>query len=185
MTRQTSPHTGGRFRTERRPGGAVFWLLLVMGLSTFAACIVLSEWRQYQAIQVTRQREQYRLDQLQHRVDTERRNLEALQTDPAVVTRIAQRDLGFHRPGQPSVAVQTAGRVAGLSTWHEPPFVATPVNPPEWVRRAGSVLPRFNYDAVFCEGGARSIVMVMSVALIVIAFALFGFTPTGSNVPRR
>ncbi len=185
MTRRTSPHTGGRFPTEHRPGGAVFWLLLVMGLSTFAPCIVLPEWRQYQAIQVTRQREQYRLDQLQHRVDAERRRLEAMQTDPAVVARLAQRDLGFHRPGQPSMPVVTVGRVAGLPGRHETPFVAMQVNPPDWVRRAGSVLPRLNYDAVFCEGSARSIVMLMSVALIVIAFALFGFTSTGSNVSRR
>jgi len=151
-------------------GGVVFWALILMGLCTFAPCVLLPEWRDYQAARGAEQRAQHRLDHLQGTVDHEKRGVEAMQNDPAVVARIAQRDLGFRRPDATTVSVEVP---------HVPPeesdavFIPEPVTPPVWLGRVLGFLPDFDYDAVFCHERTRSIVMVMSVGLIVMAIALF------------
>ncbi len=150
-------------------GGFVYWILILMGLATFTPCIILPEWREYQAMRLAEQAERHRLDGLQGVIDREKNLLEAMQSDPAVIGRIAQRDLRFHRPGDTSVRVSvplTAGQT-------QDPFVAKPVEPPMALMRARSYLPDFNYDALFCDHRTRPIIMVMSVGLIVTAIALF------------
>ena len=91
-----------------------------------------------------------------------------MQRDPAVIARLAQRDLGFHRPGEQPVPVA----VPVVGDWPEKAFVPTPVEPPPLVARSLSRLPDFNYDGVFCDERTRPIIMVMSVSLIVVAVAL-------------
>ena len=73
---------GEAFPTGNRPleigdsprGGLVFWTLIFMGLSTFAPCVILPEWRDYQAARVAEQREQHRLDQLRRTVKRDRKS---------------------------------------------------------------------------------------------------------------
>ncbi len=156
-------------------GAAVFWFLILLGVSTFAPCIIVPEWRSYQAAKVAEQREQYRLNRLKEVVARERRQVEAIQNDPTVVARLAQRDLGFHRPGETvvSVPVEDSDRFAGLVDLDDDGFVASSVVPPAWFTRATWWLPDFNYDAIFCEPSTRPIVMLMSVAVIVAAVVLF------------
>jgi cell division protein FtsB len=151
-------------------GGLVFWTLIFMGLSTFAPCVILPEWRDYQAARAAEQREQHRLDQLRRTVERERRQLEAVQNDPAVVARIAQRDLGFRRVDSTAVAVDVPQIAADEG---EASFVPQMVTPPEWISRATSFLPDLDYDAVFCDDRTRPVVMLMSVSLIVAAAVLF------------
>jgi hypothetical protein len=143
-------------------------MLILMGAATFAPCVILPEWREYQALRVVEQQEQYRVDQLQAAVDRERRLLEAMQRDPAVIARLAQRDLGFRRPGEQPVPVA----VPEVDTTSDDPFEPKPVDPPELVARSLSRLPDFNYDGIFCDESTRPIIMVMSIALIVVAVAL-------------
>ena len=38
-------------------GAAVFWFLILLGVSTFAPCIIVPEWRNYQSAKVAEQRE--------------------------------------------------------------------------------------------------------------------------------
>ncbi len=150
-------------------GGFVFWMLIFMGLSAFAPCIVLPEWREYQALRLEEQAERHRLDEMQRFVDREKDMLEAMQSDPAVIARLAQRDLQFRRPGDKSVTVS----VPYTPTAVPEAFVAEPVEPPAALVRARSYLPDFNYDGLFCDRRTRPIIMVMSVGLILTAFALF------------
>lgn len=151
-------------------GACLFWLLTLMGLATFAPCIILPPWRQYQALEMAAQIEQHHLDALQHQVDRERRLLDAIRSDPGVVARLAQRELRFRRVDSQAVHVSVpATRVEA-----EAPFVPEPPRPPAVIARAVSVLPRFDYDRVFCGDQTRPIVMGMSVALIGAAFALSG-----------
>jgi len=150
-------------------GGFVYWMLLLMGLATFTPCVVLPEWREYQALRMAEQTERHRLDEMQRVVDRERNLLDAMQSDPAVIGRLAQRDLHFHRPGDTSVAVS----VPLTATAPQAPFVGKPIEPPVALARARSYLPDFNYDALFCDNRTRPIIMVMSVGLIVTAIALF------------
>ncbi|MEK7756659.1 MAG: hypothetical protein AAB385_05555, partial [Planctomycetota bacterium] len=64
-------------------GRFVYWMLILMGLATFTPCIVLPEWREYQALRLTEQAERHRLGAMQRVVDRERNLLEAMQSDPA------------------------------------------------------------------------------------------------------
>ena len=174
MVAQTTPRClpfDNRHSTIDNPprGGFVYWMLLLMGLATFTPCVVLPEWREYQALRMAEQTERHRLDEMQRVVDRERNLLDAMQSDPAVIGRLAQRDLHFHRPGDTSVAVS----VPLTANAPQAPFVGEPIEPPVALARARSYLPDFNYDALFCDNRTRPIIMVMSVGLIVTAIALF------------
>ena len=73
-----------------RPGAGavlVFWLLIGMGFATFAPCILLPEWREYQVLRLVEQREQFKIDQLQAAINDEQKRLEALGSDPEAVAR--------------------------------------------------------------------------------------------------
>ncbi|MFQ5590968.1 MAG: septum formation initiator family protein [Phycisphaerae bacterium] len=151
-------------------GKLVFWLLALMGVSTFVPCVLLPQWRQYQALSVAEQTAQHRLDVLHGRIEQETRLLEALRSDPAVVARFARRDLGFHRANErvvrfsaPLVPAARADR-----------FTPSPVAPPPVLARLASYLPDYNYDAVFCEDDTRPIIMALSLGLIAAAYVLLG-----------
>ena len=167
-------------QTHRQPAehgnGVVAWLLMLMALAAFAPCVLLPEWRAYQAVRVEEQAQQHRLDALKRVVDRERRLLEAMQSDPAVIARLAQRDLGFRYPGHRPVLVS----VPASSGPTEQPFVPEPVLPPPIVARVASYLPDYDYDAVFCDDRPRLVIMAMSVALIGVALWL----PVGARRSR-
>ena len=103
-------------------------------------------------------------------VERERRLLEATRDDPAVIARLAKRELGFRRRGELSVLVS----VPQKSVAHETAFTPDPVPLPRSLARLAGYLPDYNYDAVFCDDQTRAIVMAMSVALICLALCLPG-----------
>ena len=166
-------------------GGVVFWLLVLMGLSTFAPCVILPEWRAYEALVIASQAEQHRVDALQRVVDREHRHLKALRSDQAVIDRLAQRELRFRRVGERAVRVSPPeeddirASLIGASSAADTLFVPEPVSPPTVIARLGSFLPDYDYEAVFCDDETRPIIMCMSVALICVAFGLFRPRETG------
>lgn len=181
MTEAVATHSGEPRASARATGtpgangAAVFWFLIILGVGAFSPCILLPEWRNYQAAKVAEQREQHRLDTLRGVLDRERRQLDAIHNDPTVVARLAQRDLGFHRPGEimVTVPVENADRFAGLGDLDGEEFVPKPVAPPAWFSRATWWLPDLDYDAIFCDPSTRPIVMLMSVSIIMTAVVLF------------
>ena len=183
----SSPGANPPAAPDPSPGGRlVFWLLALMGVSTFAPCVLLPEWRTYQALRVAEQAQQHRLKALQHVVDRERRLLEALRSDPAVINRFAQRDLSFRRPGERAVRValpatdgNPVSRLVAGNVGDEP-FIPQPVTPPRCLARVLAHLPDYDYDRIFCDDETRPIIMGMSVALIGLAFGLFGRHRTSS-----
>jgi len=144
-------------------------MLILMGLGVFAPCILLPEWRAYQAVRAVELAEQHRLDEMKRFVDRERSLLEGMQSDPGVIARIARRDLQFHRPGETTVAVNVP--LVGTAT--ENPFVVPATEPPPALARTGAYLPNLNYDALFCEPKTRLVLMILSMGVIVTAIALF------------
>jgi hypothetical protein len=155
-------------KSKRAGGGWVCWGLMLMGLATLAPCILLPEWREYQALKVAQQHEEHRLSDIESALEREKRSLVAIQTDPAVVARLARRDLRFHDPAETRVRVQSAlGATTSAS-----PFVPQPVNPPAWAAAGERYLPRLNYDGVFCDEETRRIVMGMSLGLLALSMAL-------------
>lgn len=148
---------------ESDPGRSfVSWLLIFMALGVLAPSILLPEWRAYQTVRMAEQAEQHRLSALEKVVAGERRMHEATRDDPAVLARLAQRELGFRQVGRQPVLVPvqpTAGQDEDSFTPQPPPL-------PPILARAASHLPEHDYDAVFCDAQLRTVVMVMSLGLL-------------------
>jgi hypothetical protein len=153
------------------PADLVSWVLLLMALGTFTPCVLLPEWRAYQVLQMAEQAERHRVGQMRHVVGRERRLVEALQTDPAVIRRVAQRELGFKMPGDRAVLVSVSPEADSTDALGAS-FVPQLVPPPPVLARAASYLPDYPYDRVFCDERTRLIVMGMSVALMLVAVCL-------------
>lgn len=155
--------------TEPRSAPLMYWGLILLAATGLVPSVVLPEWRQYERLKIAEQYERYRLEQVQAQVDRERRLLEAVRTDPAVVYRIAERELGLHPEGDRYIDVEPVT----ASTASEGAFVPVAIEPPSPVRRVTALLPSFNYDDVFCDEGARRLVITLSVALMCVAFVLY------------
>jgi hypothetical protein len=144
------------------PGGGasvVSWSLLVMGLATFAPCVLVPEWCAYRDFRLCEQREQHSVGSWEKRVERERRLIEAMQTDPNVMARLAQRDLGFRAPDGKPVRVAVSNRVAP----NDEPLAPVMVPLPNAVAKLRAWLPNLDYERVFCDEGTRVILIIMSV----------------------
>jgi len=161
------------------------WILLIMALSTLAPSVILPEWRAYQAMHVARQAEQHRLVSMRRVVDRERRHLEALHRDPAVLSRLARRELRFRAADEQVIPVSVAGPVDDSVDQAEDRFTPAPVVPPAAVARAASYLPDYPYDRVFCDDRTRVVLIGMSVALMLLALCIPSrATPRHDDRPR-
>ncbi len=187
-SRQSIHESSSQETTVSPPSSLVFWLLVVLGMAGFAPCILLPEWREYQALHLTEQFERHKLEQLQGELDREQRTLAALQSDPLAVERLARRSLQFHRPGETIVHVpltsDSSAHVAAVSPLEqrqsllpEEPFVPVPAAPPVWINRWTARLPVLDYDAVFCDELTRTTIMAMSLGLIALAVVIFRKQP--------
>ena len=176
---------GGCVRADRA-SSAVFWFLILLALGAFAPCVLLPEWREVQTLRRAEQIEQQRVEAMQAALSRQRQHLEAMRRDPAAVARLAQRELSYRRAGERMVPVdvpavddsgdESAGGAG--DAWREsfdngvfeaPAADGTPV-----LAGLAGWLPPLDYDAVFCEPPARSIVLVMSVGLIAVALTVVG-----------
>ncbi len=165
-------------------GGFLFWSLSLMAMAAFAPCVILPEWRDYEAVYSAQQTREQDLAAFEQAVHDEQRKLEALQSDPATIARLAQRELSYRRSGERGVAVGepfSAGALDfGASAFtdripgeNERGLVESPPLPATvsaWIAR----LPSLDYDALFCDEQTRLIIMTLSLSLIVLAFVLFG-----------
>ena len=188
--------------TEPGFGGAiVYWLLVTMALAAFVPCIILPEWRKLESVDASYQIEAERVRRFREVVEAERRALEAIRTDPAVIARLARRDLGYRESGERFVPVAVYGEEAAnpsVVEWlraspehqsDEPRFAPEPLAPPRFAASLVSRLPQWDYDALFCNDQTRTIIMSLSIALIAIAYALFGrasnHRPAANNLLKR
>ena len=158
----------------------IFWSLVFLSFATFAPCVILPEWRAYEALEVARQREQHRLEVVLQAIGKEERLLEAMRSDPVIIDRVVQRDLKYQRTGERVVHVALPGRrmdvaaVGAPTRMADETFEPTPVLPPAAVARALAIAPRLDYDRIFCDEESRPAIMCMSVALLLVAFGLYG-----------
>lgn len=158
---QTATGDGGR--------GLVFWLLVGMSVCVLAPCAILPAWRDYQAADLNHRIAAQQLAHAEKLIQRQRRRLDAVRNDPAVVTRLAQRELEFRVPGQRSIPVP-------ISAAPEPPRVEsapTPTHPPLVLARLSRFLPDWDFDALFCKTPTRETLMVLSLALMASAFVIF------------
>lgn len=160
-------------QNARRPHGAggeiVCVVLILMGMATFAPAVLLSEGRTLEALDVARQREQHRLDDIQGEIQRQRRLLDAIHTDPGVISRLAKRELNLRSEDVVEVPVD-ARQVPEASPVD---FKATPLQWPAFLRRYRHVLPQLNYDAVFCDDALRFPIICLSIGLVVVSLVVF------------
>jgi len=159
---------------SRHRGAVVFWLLLLMSVAALAPCVLLPEWRQLQALQLAEQAQQVRVGRMQELVGRERTLLGAMRSDPAVAGRIARRDLGFYADGEQAVSVGVVSFTADAGTSPDASSHTVLADLPLDPVPSGAVWPDPKYDRVFCDPDTRPIIMIMSVGLAAVAFALFG-----------
>jgi hypothetical protein len=148
----------------------LFWALAGLALAAFVPCILVPEWKHYELLHLREQWEQFRVDQLQAAVNREKRLLEAIRTDPAVVARLAQRDLGLARRNERAILVS----VPSVPEPSGPRFAPTPPELPSIVARWRGFLPNYEYESLFTNPRTRVPILLMSTGLMALAFWLFG-----------
>lgn len=160
----------GNIPTRRDPpeqaSGLMFWLLTGLAAAGFVPCVLLPVWRDYQTVTLSERLEAQGVAALRIGVDRQERALEGIRTDPAVVSRLAQRELAFIRPGETQVRINGVIPVRAPSNAR----MVEPVEPPPPVAQFLGYLPEADYDAVFCREPTRSLVMALCGAVLVAAF---------------
>jgi len=191
-----------RESAARAPGGFVYWSLVLMGLAVFAPAVLLPEWRAYEALLAREQMERDRYELLKSAVDREKRMVDALRSDPAVIGRVAQRELGFQRSGEQVVTIVSSDQKSAALLAGRREVVANPYAPSEDQRDAFGgdddleksqemkaeipamvapfigMLPPLPYDFLFCDERTRLMMMVLGMSAIGAAVLLFGRKPT-------
>ena len=155
--------------------GLVFWWLIAMAVVAFAPCMILPAWREYQEVELTERVRAAQVAAATAGVDDLRRRLDAIHNDPAVVTRLARRELEFRKPGEVVVAVPVSGvpAVSSPSTPRPETNALKRVEPPVPIARLLAYLPDLNYDVLFCKSPTRETILALSVGLFVAAFVVF------------
>jgi cell division protein FtsB len=148
----------------------MFWVLIALAAAAFAPCVILPAWRNYQSVARVEQQVRADVQRAEGELERQRRRADALRGDPAVIARVAQRELGYRKPGEVSVAL---GAEPPSDAAIPPPVAMEPVEPPPIVVGLVRRLPSLDYDAVFCDGPTRAIIMVLAGGLVLAAFVLY------------
>ncbi|MEK6677726.1 MAG: hypothetical protein AABZ47_18990 [Planctomycetota bacterium] len=148
----------------------MFWLLVLLALSGFAPCVLVPEWQRTQQVGLHEQIQQHRIDHLQKTVDRESRLLQAMHSDPAVISRVAQRDLSLYRDDERAVMVPMSEHRLD----HDDAFQPKWLIPPRPIQQVVAWLPEYDYGSLFSDQSTRVPILVMSTTLMALAFALFG-----------
>jgi cell division protein FtsB len=156
--------------SDERAGSAMFWVLIALAAAAFAPCVILPAWRDYQSVARVEQQVRADVQRAAGELERQRRRADALRRDPAVIARVAQRELGYSKPGHVSVnlGLTPPPDAAILS-----PVSLDPIEPPPILAGLVRRLPSLNYDAVFCDGPTRAIIMVLAGGLVMAAFVLY------------
>lgn len=171
MTRRTVRIQDENARIVPGQGGAlVFWILTAMGIAVLTPTVLLPEWQRFEKLDLEAQRQAYEVGLLEEELEQQQRLLRAINSDPAVINRLARRELNYRNPEEVSVPVE-APIVARTET---KAFDPTPPAPPRWVAAFTHRLPHLPYDRVFSDHKLQPILTVLSVGVIVIALLLFG-----------
>lgn len=152
--------------------GVMFWLLIALSVATFAPCMILPAWREYQVSEAAERARAQQVVSAEKEVQRLQRTLDAIHNDPAVVARLARRELEYAAPGEGVVLANVEPATQATPV----PLDETrldPVSPPVPVARLLALLPDMNYDRLFCNSPARETLLALSVALFVGAFVVF------------
>jgi hypothetical protein len=175
QTDSSESNPDGELESAEQPapaGGSrlMFWILFALAVAAFAPCVLLPEWRDYQAARVAEEvgiRENARL---RVEFDQQQRTLDAVRNDPAVIERLAIRELAYGKPGE--VAMPVAASIEAEEPAAVPDPIAAP-SPPAPIERVLAWVPFAADDNIFCDPSTRRLIMGLCGALLVSAFILF------------
>lgn len=153
-----------------RSAGALFWILVLMAMAVLVPSILLPEWRQVQALRVAEATQEARVARMEDLLENERRLLDGIRRDPAVVERAVQRDLNFRPAGHDVIPVAGA-ETGGMRT---PPWIASSLGEDPPLTAPDAVWPSLKWDRIFCARDTRPVLITMSVALLAAAALLYG-----------
>lgn len=162
-------------QTSGDSAGIVFWCLIGMALAGITPCLVLPAWRDYQDATVTEQVRAAQLGEAQSELESMRTRLDAIHNDPVVIARLARRELGFQTPDEQILMVDDLDHgpeqevVRAESVGPRP----SPVQLPAPLARIAVMLPALDYDRMFVHSPSRELILLLSIALFVAAFAIF------------
>ena len=159
--------------------GLVFWILISLSILGFAPCLILPAWRDYQRADLTERIRAAEVAEASADIERQRRRLDAVHNDPGVVSRLAQRELEYRRPGEVSIPVSAATHTAPPPTGQS----LRPVEPPAPVARVLALAPQRNYDELFCASPTRETIMALSAGLFIAAFVIFWPRPRPDASP--
>lgn len=148
----------------------VFWGLMLMGLAGLAFTSLYPEWQELKMLEAAAAVQEQRLASLQQHHQRLDRELHALRSDPGVVGRLAQRELGYVLPARRTVYL--SGQFAG------PP--ALPDEPVPTERAATGVTLGRRYEAlqrVVEDYEARALIQALCVGVMVAAMIIFRDRP--------
>ena len=170
---EESTSSGSQAAPSTSAGGSnapMFYLLLALAVIGFVPTVILPDWRAYQALHLAAQMEQQQTELQRTQAAERQRVLEAVRTDPAVGTRLAQQELAYRLPGYQHVVVP------GVPVVLCQPAVEPlkPAQPPGPIAQLIAYLPDLPYDQIYCREPTRTVLMLLSGALVLVAFALFG-----------
>ena len=159
----------GRAPPPSNSGSFMFWVLVAMAAAVFAPCVLLPVWREHQALQYAVQVEQAGLEQARAELRRQRKRLAALEHDPAVIARVARRELRYRNPDEIVIPVD----VRPEESVEAAPVALAPVDPPAPVAWLVDKLPETDYDRLFCSGPTRTLLMCLAGGLVVSACMIY------------
>jgi len=157
---------------ESAPSSVMFWVLLLMASAVFAPCVLVPVWRDYQAIVLARRVEERAVAHMRSNVDRLEKHLDALRNDPAVIGRVARRDLAYTSNRETVVLVDAVSPHVDTVSARSVETIQD-VEPPPWMRRVLTWLPFADRADVFSDSATRATLMLLSGGLVMAAFWLF------------
>lgn len=151
-------------------GSFVAWVLLVLGVGTFAPCVLFPAWQSCRDLQLAQRVELSRVEALQQRVELDQRELSALRNDPSVIARLARRDLGIHRSDDQWVRVDVPVESRPSEAFFAPRANVASIIAQEVPLEGMDAM----FAAVFRNTSNRRILLAMSVMLMGAAFWIPG-----------
>ncbi len=179
VTNDMMPSRVGEASGEASAQSSVmFWVLVLAAAVVFLPCVLVPVWQDYEIMRRAEQQQALALRVAQARVAGLERHLDALLNDPAVIARLAQRDLAMVRPEHDTVlvgdSVSSGGRrmsMDGVDGDFSEDDALTGL--PAIVGRCIAGLPLSDRHDLFLDAHTRRILLGLSTGLLVTAFYLF------------
>jgi len=154
----------------------MFYLLSAAALLVFAPCVIVPIWLDFQDLSETERSLRGLVLELQNQIDRNNNRIEALQSDPLVVERVARRELNRKSENEQHIRWSAAEKAAlRLNIPHDfqPEPELPPMAWPAWGESMCRWLPAWAWSDLFSKSPNREMLLVMAGCLLLTAFVLY------------